>query len=200
MTTVGLEEGSNGRWKISGAKNDWRGFPKQSANTLGGQPRVGEEKGRARYGGVGEGREGAVEGVADEGRGCCTFRWPDSINNSDRRGGEGKVISGDLAAATMLEREDAQDCGGTGSALGLGGGCSAEHPSGMDVVAGGGGGHETGNGPAEDKNGWRAMAAIAGGSAVIASDFVAGGFPGHQWHQDQGGSTDDMLILYGSRS
>lgn len=127
--------------------------------------------------------------------GCCGFRWPDS----------------GVCLATLLKGEegtaDAAD-EGAGNSPELGGGGSMEHPSGMDVVeSGSGGGHESGSGPSEGKggeNGWRgvfggaSMNTGAGGSAVILSRFGAGGFPGYQWHQDQGGSSDDMLILYGS--
>lgn len=137
------------------------------------------------------------KGKTGGGGGCCGFRWPDS------GGYVTTVLKGEGAA------DAADGCGGdAGNAPELGGGCSAEHPSGMDVVEGGsGGGHESGSGLAEEQggeNGWRgvlggaSMSTGAGGSAVILSKFGAGGFPGYQWNQDQGGSSDDMLILYGS--
>ncbi|CAN0054535.1 unnamed protein product [Ectocarpus fasciculatus] len=40
----------------------------------------------------------------------------------------------------------------------------------------------------------------AGGNPVIPSGFGAGCFPKHRWLQHQGGSSDGMLILYGSPS
>ena len=81
---------------------------------------------------------------------------------------------------------------------------SATHPSGMDMdVVAGGGRHEVvmkgscGIGIAVGAGSGNEQ---PGGGAVISSGFGAGGFPKHQWHQDQAGSSDDMLILYGSPS
>eukprot|EP00752_Nemacystus_decipiens_P009085 g8112.t1 len=104
-----------------------------------------------------------------------------------------------------------QELGGR-SATGRGGGMSAMHPSGMEVVVGGDrheggpiskyfmkGGGEGGFGVGVDA-GSGTCSDQPGGGAVISSGFGAGGFPKNQWHQDQGGSNDDMLILYGSPS
>lgn len=110
-----------------------------------------------------------------------------------------------------MEVQDGNQQHGRSSAAGfggLGGGISATHPSGMDVVVGGDR-HETGPISAhqhqcvlKDGIGTCGGGGIdqPGGGAVISSGFGAGGFPKHQWHQDQGGSSDDMLILYGSPS
>lgn len=138
-----------------------------------------------------------LEQEKGESGGCCGVRWSDS----------GVCLPAVLKGGGAADAADEGE-GGAGNTLELGGGCSMEHPSGMDVVeSGSGGGHESGSGPADGQggdNGWRGVLGGArtntgaGGSAVILSRFGAGGFPGYQWHQDQGGSSDDMLILYGS--
>lgn len=100
----------------------------------------------------------------------------------------------------------------------MGGGDSAAHPNAMVVATGGGEQQQQQRGGAPLSVGGRVWptlgtnglsgrrqfwgkeltGAAGGGAAVISSGFGSGGFPQHRWHQDQGGSNDDMLILYGS--
>lgn len=140
-------------------------------------------------------------GVAGGG-GCCSFLW-------SKDGDYQRAIQQSGNSDQSAEGGNQQHGHVGSNAAGLGGGISAKHPSGMDVVVGGDR-HDTGPISEYVSDGGGAEIGIGGGSgngigepgggAVISSGFGAGGFPKHPWHQDQGGSSDDMLILYGSPS
>lgn len=167
-------------------------------------PKNGSQNGRERYTPAGTGfagneEDGNEKAEEKKGGGFCAFRWPaGDIDGGDMTDNACGYSSG-VGRAALLNGEREADRG-TNSAPALGGGGSAAHPTEMGVVVVGGGQE---SGLIKGGHGWRVLTrgmGEAGGGAVIASGFGAGGFPQHQWHQDQGGSSDDMLILYGSPS
>eukprot|EP00904_Undaria_pinnatifida_P007396 jgi/Undpi1/3787/HiC_scaffold_16.g07156.m1 len=192
---LGAGNGATGWWETSGTRTNSRPDPDTvSEENVGFQSTWGiyEEGG---------GKDVATrKGVA----GCCTFRWPDSMSTNHANDSENRSCRDCRIGIHPGRGCDGQQEEQSGnSTAGQGGGASAAHPNAMELAVGAGRQESQMVGdrgcPALGEGGGSGGGG-AGGNVVISSGFGSGGFPKHPWHQDQGGSCDDMLILYGSPS
>lgn len=198
---LGPGDGATRWWETSSTRTDSRPDPDAFS-----EENVGFQSTWGLYEEGGDGKNNSATrskgAAAGGGVGCCTFRWPESTSTNASDSGRRNCSSGASHPGRGCEGQPEQ--GGSSTAgQQQGGGASAAHPSAMEVVVGGGrqesqmvGDHGC---PVLEAGG-DGEGGGAGGDVVISSGFGSGGFPKHPWHQDQGGSCDDMLILYGSPS
>lgn len=133
--------------------------------------------------------------------GCSHVRWSKDNSTSNNPVSNQKNVN--ITQSTELQGK--RQYGG-GNVTGLVGGSNTEHSNGMDIAVGG---DTQKTGVINDDHGWHTglggggrngSESGVGAHAVISSGLGVGGFSTHPWQQDQAGSSDDLLILYGSPS